>query len=565
MSLHTLRRVVGLSALTLGLALAFVGSGVAQDEDGAVHIVPITGEIDLGIAPFLERALSEADEAGAAAVVLEIDTPGGRLDAVLQMRDALLDSPVPTVAHVDPTAFSAGALVALAAEQIYFAPAGVMGAATPVVGTAEGAAETADPKVVSAVRSTFRATAEQRNRDPLVGEAMVDPAVEIDGLSSAGNLVSLTAGEAAEVGYSDGTATDRDDLLAQLGLDDREVVESAPSLAERTVRIITNPILASLLVGVGLLLIVGELLAGAFGLAGLAGAGLLSTFFWGHLLAGLAGWEDVILVGIGVVLLLVEIFVVPGVGIPGVLGLASVLGGTYMAMVGRDLDFVPSDRLWATAGTVGLTFVAIGIGLIALLARLSRRRSTRDDRDAALVHAGTVEDTTMTDQTAGPDPDRPPSVGQQADGGSSDGQGAQAGDGQRADGPGAGGRESSRSRRRRLATTRRIPGDTQDRRGWLRWFGDGDILDREGEGEDATDQHASPSESPSASAAARKGAIGVALTDLRPAGAADFDGHRIDVVTEGDYVAAGERIVVLRAERYRRVVRRAPDSDPVPS
>jgi membrane-bound serine protease (ClpP class) len=560
MALHTLRRCVGVVAITLGLAVGLVGAGAAQDEPGAVHIVPITGEIDLGIAPFLDRALSEADEAGAAAVVLEIDTPGGRLDAVLQMRDALLASPVPTVAHVNPTAFSAGALVALAAEQIYFAPAGVMGAATPVVGTAAGGAETADPKVVSSVSSTFRATAEERGRDPLVGEAMVDPSLEVEGVSSAGSLLTLTASDAAEVGYSDGVATDRDDLLAQLGLADAAVVEASPTLAERTVRFITSPIVASLLVAVGLLLIVGELLAGAFGLAGLAGAGLIGTFLWGHLLAGLAGWEDVTLIGVGVVLLLVEIFVVPGVGVPGVLGLASIVGGTYMAMVGRDFDFVSSDRLWATAGTVGLTFIGIGVGLIALLALLSRRRSTRDERDAELVHAGTVEGDTMTDEATGkPDPNRPRFAGPPSDGQDSGGQdsGGQDSGGQSSGGQDSGAKPSGRARRR-LATPRPVAGDARDRRGWLKWFGDGDILDRESDETDTTAQ-------PTPSTAARQGAIGIALTDLRPAGVANFDGHRIDVVTEGDYLAAGEHVEVLRAERYRRVVRRAADDDPVPS
>lgn len=515
MSLHTPRRLVAVLAILLGLMSSLVGMGTAQEQDGAVHVIPINGEIDLGIAPFLDRALDEAEEAGAAAVLLDIDTPGGRLDAVLQMRDSLLATPVHTIAHIDPTAFSAGALVALAANEIYFAPAGVMGAATPVVGSADGATETADPKVVSAVRSTFRATAEQRNRDPLVAEAMVDESIEIDGITAEGRLLTLTAMEAEVVGYSEGVATDRDELLGQLGLGDRTVVEASPTLAERTVRFITNPLLGSLLVTLGVLLIIGELLAGTFGLGSAIGVALLGTFFYGHLLAGLAGWEDVVLVGIGIVLIGVELFVVPGFGVPGVLGLAAVLGGSYLAMIGRDLDFVSASRLWATAGTVALTFVAIGIGLIAFLTFLGRR------------------------QRAGPD--RP---------GTGASESLPAGDGSEADDGG-----------RRVASARTAAGDVQDRRGWLRWFGTGDVLDRE------TDRHDddAPAEPSTPSTAARQGAVGVALTDLRPAGVASFDGHRVDVVTEGNYVKAGERVEVLRAERYRRVVRRTPDGDPVRS
>jgi membrane-bound serine protease (ClpP class) len=523
-------RLVAVLAIALGLGMTLVGSSVAQGEEGDVHVVAIDGEIDLGIAPFLDRALTEAEEAGAAAVLLEIDTPGGRLDAVLQMRDTLLESQVRTVAYVDPTAFSAGALVALAAEEIYFAPAGVMGAATPVVG---GAGQTADPKVISAVRSTFRATAEQRDRDPLVGEAMVDDAIEIEGLIAAGSLLTLTAMDAEAVGYSDGVAVDRTALLDELGLGDRDLVVVSPALAERTVRIITNPLLASVLVAVGVLLIVGELLVGAFGLASLVGVGLLGTFFWGHLLAGLAGWEDIVLVGIGLVLLLVEIFVVPGLGVPGVLGLAAILGGTYLAMVGRDFDFVSSGQLWATAGTVGLAFVGIGVGLIALLTLLGRRRSDPGGSRGDMMHADTLDGDTM--------------------------------DGNETADTGAGNTGAGDARRRRLATARTVPGDARDRRGWLRWFGDGDVLERENDVGDEAEVPAPRPVSDGAARAAREGAIGVALTDLRPSGVANFEGHRVDVVTEGDYLAAGERVEVLHAERYRRVVRRASDGNPVRS
>ena len=137
--------------LHVGALLVSDISGLAQDQEGAVVIVPITGTIDLGLAPYLERVVEEAAEDGAAAILLEIDTPGGRLDAVLQMRDTLLGSSVPTIAFVDRTAFSAGALIAIASEQIYMAPGGVMGAATPISGAT---GETADEKTISAVRST---------------------------------------------------------------------------------------------------------------------------------------------------------------------------------------------------------------------------------------------------------------------------------------------------------------------------------------------------------------------------------------------------------------------------
>jgi membrane-bound serine protease (ClpP class) len=136
----------------------------------------------------------EAEEAEAAALIVRIDTPGGRLDAVLRMRDVLLGSRVPTVAYVDRDAFSAGALVAIAAERLWVAPGAVIGAATPVLG--DGSAT--DEKTVSAVRAVFRATASERGRDPSVAEAMVDPAIVVEGLVGRGQLLTLDVAQATE-------------------------------------------------------------------------------------------------------------------------------------------------------------------------------------------------------------------------------------------------------------------------------------------------------------------------------------------------------------------------------
>jgi membrane-bound serine protease (ClpP class) len=205
--------LVALTLIALGTFLPLL-STFAQDEAGEVYVVPITGTIDLGLAPYLDRVLEEAAEAGAQAVLLEIDTPGGRLDAVLQMRDSLLASQVPTIAFVNRTAFSAGALVAIASEQIYMAPGGVMGAATPIDGVT---GETADEKTISAVRTTFETTAEARGRDPIVAEAMVDERIEIPDLIAEGQLLTLTSTEAIDWGYAEGILETREEVLDAAG------------------------------------------------------------------------------------------------------------------------------------------------------------------------------------------------------------------------------------------------------------------------------------------------------------------------------------------------------------
>ena len=499
----------GLAAIAAGLLLMLAG-GVQASDHAAVHRVEVSGEIDLGLAPFLDRALADAEAADAAAVLIEIDTPGGRLDAVLQMRDALLRTPVPTVAYVDATAFSAGALVALASEQLHLAPGAVMGAATPVDG---GTGAPADEKVISAVRSTFRATAEQRGRDPRVAEAMVDPDVEVEGLVGRGELLSMTAPEALEWGMADSLADDRDQLLAALDLADATLVQAEPSLAERLVRVITNPVLAGLLLTLGMWLVLGDLLSGGVGLAAGVGVALLATFFWGHLLAGLAGWEDIALVVLGVVLLLVEVLVIPGFGVAGLLGLVSLLGGSFLAMLGRDFDLVGTDEMLRAATVVGVSFLAIVGGTVAIVAHLSR-------------HGG------------------PPGL----------------------------------VLRSRLGVA--APVTQRSSGGWLRWFGaGGGVLasDRDERGDERTERHVEIDRAEDASTSAPErspwgaagqgatrdhdtrlapGTPGVARSDLRPAGVAEIDGERVDVVADGEYLRAGEQIEIVRDEGYRRLVRR---------
>ena len=293
------------------------------------------------------------------------------LAALLAMRRALLDSRVRTIAFVDREAFSAGALIAIAADEIYMADGGVIGAATPVT----GAGEMASPKVVSAVRATFKATAEARGRDGAIAEAMVDPAVAIDGLVRAGELLTLTDDQARARGYSTATVTDRGEVVRLAGLADAPVREVGPRPAERLVRVVTNPALAGLLFTAGILLLVVELVTSAFTGLGLTGAGLLAVFFWGHRLAGLAGWEGAALVVLGLALLAVEAFVIPGFGVAGAGGIAALLGGLFLSVTGREIVTRGDlERGLAAVGVAALALLAGGVALVWSLPRLARTR-----------------------------------------------------------------------------------------------------------------------------------------------------------------------------------------------
>jgi membrane-bound serine protease (ClpP class) len=350
------------------------GTVAAQDQEsqtvGPVYVITVTGVIDLGLAPYLERALNLAAEADAVAVIIEIDTPGGRLDAVIQMRDSLLNSKVPTVAFVNTTAFSAGALVAIASEQIYMAPGAVMGAATPVMG---GTGEVADEKTVSAVRGLFKSTAERFGRDPLVAAAMVDVSIDIPGLVAEGELLTLTVNEAVEVGYTDGVVADRAALLVQLGWADAEVVEVSESLAESLVRLVTGSVVAGLLLVLGFILIIGDFVTEGFGLGAALGVIVLAVYFWGHLLAGLAGWEDVALVLVGIALVAVELFVLPGFGVAGIAGFLAIAAGAFLSMTTRNWEFATANELWGSGVRVAVTMALALVALVLVLVRLGRR------------------------------------------------------------------------------------------------------------------------------------------------------------------------------------------------
>ena len=324
-------------------------------------------------------------------------------------------------------------------------------AAAPVSGTGEAA----DEKVVAAVRSAFRATAEARGRDPRVAEAMVDPAVEVEGLVARGQLLSLSASEAQRWGYADGLAASRADLLSALGLAGATVLETSPGPAESLVRFLTTPVVASLLISLGLLLIWADVASGGLGLLTLAGVGLLAAFFWGHALAGLAGWEGVALVALGLVLLAAEVLLIPGFGVAGVLGSVALVAGLFLSLISGEV--VTTEALARAAGIVGMALLAAGGGGVLLLRFVPARR----------LVPGLVLDARVA---------------------------------------GAG-----------LPALWRPAASTDA----------GSLL----------------------------GAEGVALSALRPAGFARIGGARVDVVTRGEYVAAGEPVEVVADEGYRRVVR----------
>lgn len=436
------------------LVLGLLGLARAQGAPARfVTVVPVEGEIDLGLAPFVARALAEAERTGALAVVLDINTFGGRVDAAVSIRDALMGAGVRTIAFVNPRAISAGALIALSAQDLVMAEGATIGAAAPVEMGADRSPRPAGEKATSYVRKEFRATAELRGRPAEVAEAMVDADVAIPGVIEPGKLLTLTTDEALALGVADLRAGSLEAALAQLDLGGAELRRVQPNWAEGLVRFLTAPAVASLLLALGTLGIFIELRSPGFGVPGLVGIASLVLFFWAHWLVRLVGWEELALLGVGAVLLALEAFVVPGFGVTGILGIVAVLAGLTLSLVGAGVSFPGLTRAVAQVAVALLVALAGAVAFLRVLPRLPFGRR--------LVLAGGLG-----------------------------------------------------------ADLERAAGELEG-------------------------------------IALRAGDAGVAATPLRPAGIAQIGGARVDVVSEGEYVDAGDRLEVVRVEGSRVVVRRA--------
>jgi len=347
-------------------AFLFAGeSFLSQSHKPIVFVVPIEGVIDLGLAPFVERVLEEAATAKASAVVLDINTFGGRVDAAVLIRDALLESKVLTVAFINKRAISAGALISLAAEKIAMADGGTIGAATPVqIGLPGAPAQPVAEKTVSYMRKEFRATAEQRNRPALIAEAMVDADVEIPDIIEKSKLLTLTTLEALDVKVADFQANSLEAVLQSLELGDADIRHASETWAETLVRFLTHPVVSSLLMTLGIMGIIVEIRVPGFGVPGILGFVSLGLFFWGHTLVRLAGLEEFLLVAVGLILVAMEIFFIPGFGIAGILGIVSLLGGLGLSLIGSGATW---DSWLSALGQVSLSIlVAILVALFLL-------------------------------------------------------------------------------------------------------------------------------------------------------------------------------------------------------
>ena len=345
-----------------------------------VYRVPIQGTIDLGLPPFIERTIAAAEEEEAAAIIFDIDTFGGRVDAATQIKDAILGSKVLTVAFINRRAISAGALISLSCEKIYMTGGGTIGAATAVDMQGKKASE----KVISYMREEMASTAEKRGRNTTIATGMVDEelsfthlvisgdSVEVTDLEGRkeGKLITLTTEKALKYKIADGEEDTFEEVLSALGISNATIRSAKENWSENFVRFLTNPVVASLLTTFGFLGILFELQSPGWGIPGTFGAVCLALSLGASYIVRLATMTDLLIVFVGVLLLLVEVFLIPGFGLAGLSGIGILLWGLYELL----LPDVPVGHEIHSMVLTGFTIGIIGgiIGFILLFKLMTK-------------------------------------------------------------------------------------------------------------------------------------------------------------------------------------------------
>tara|TARA_B100000287_G_scaffold110831_1_gene103209 strand:- start:1292 stop:2767 length:1476 start_codon:yes stop_codon:yes gene_type:complete len=373
-----------------------------------IYHIPIEGTIDLGLPPYIERSIKEAEDNNAESIIFEVNTFGGRVDAATQIKDAILDSKIPTIAFINKRAISAGALISLSCEKIFMASGATIGATTAVDMSGNKASE----KVISYMREEMAATAEKRGRNKFIARGMVDEELEfpskvkkeyvsengdtdtiktiihfliiendtiyvddIEGRKQ-GNLITLTTDQSLKYKIADYSADTFSDVLDSLGYSNFQINKTSENWSENFVRFLTNPVVASLLTTFGFLGILFELQSPGWGIPGSIGLVCLILSLSASYIAELATMSDFLIISIGFLCILLEVLIIPGFGLPGIAGIIFIIWGFYLLL----LPDVPVGQEILTQASNGLIIGIIGgfIGLILLFKMLTKTKFWKD-------------------------------------------------------------------------------------------------------------------------------------------------------------------------------------------
>lgn len=364
-------------------------SGAAQNE--TVYRIPLDDVVEKALFTFLSQSIDEAEDNNADAIIIEMDTPGGVVDDAENIAELLEQTEIDVIMYINNRALSAGAFLALYADEIYMSPNATMGAAAVIDQTGNAA----DEKARSAWAASMRNAAEYSGRNPEIALAMIDDSTVLPEFGiEQGELLTLTAREAMEAEYAEGIVNSLDEVLAAIGLENAEVISVEESFLVKLARFITNPIVVPILLSIGSLGLVVELYSPGFGIPGFMGISALLLFFYGHMIAGLAGFEAVILFVIGLILLVAEIFL--PFGISGVLGGLAILGSLYLA--GADVTQISISIVIALA--VAITGMVVIMKFFGKKLRMFNKIILSDSTSTEKGYVSSVERLELVGQVA---------------------------------------------------------------------------------------------------------------------------------------------------------------------
>ncbi|HEX8040401.1 MAG TPA: NfeD family protein [Chryseosolibacter sp.] len=360
---------------------AFLSMASLMAQEKKVLVMEIKDVIDPRMHRYVDLALKDAEHINADIVIIEMDTYGGVLTDAKDIVDRIMHFKKPVWVFINSDAASAGALISIACDSIYMSPGASIGAATVV----DGQGQKAPDKYQSYMRSIMRSTAEENGRDPAIAEGMVDEDLEIKGIKEAGHILTFSTSEALEHGYCEAKVESIQEILERNHISNYAIHNFQLGFSERIIRFVLNPVISSILILVIIAGIYFEMQTPGVGFAGLAALTALIVYLVPYYLNGLAeNWEILAFI-IGIGLIALEIFVIPGFGVTGIAGIALTVGSLFLIMINNDafdFKFVPmNELLYAMAAAMGGT---LG-GMILLLVGGSRLPDTRFFRKIALT------------------------------------------------------------------------------------------------------------------------------------------------------------------------------------
>lgn len=364
-----------------GALLAFRSNAQEERQKPLVMHLLVDDVIDPRTNRYTELGLEKAKELEVDYVILELDTYGGALNDADDIRTRILEFDIPIFAYINKDAASAGALISIACDSIYMAAGSSIGAATVVTGDGEAAPD----KYQSYMRSIMRSTAEATGRNPKIAEGMVDEDIEVDSIATEGKVITFSVSEAMKHGFCEAQVTGIDEIMERAGVESYDIESYELGSSERIISFFLNPFVSGILIMVIMGGIWFELQTPGVGFPIAAAILALILYLIPHYMNGLAeNWEIALFIA-GFILIALEIFVIPGFGVAGILGIAATCSSLILIMLNNDMldfSFVKSSDAFVAIIT---TFMAISGAVVVLFVMGVRFTNSKAFQRIALV------------------------------------------------------------------------------------------------------------------------------------------------------------------------------------